>query len=519
MFRPSLGLCLLAAIAATSCATQEPQRAVATVAAAPTTKPAIRVKPSPGLGSLQGEAVSGTVLDQAGKPRAGVLVRAFQLDATPLAIPVGGGSLVSNNGGSFVSDQGGRLTGKVKSSSYRLAATESRTDAAGRFSLTLPGGAANIEAVDSPQAKAMAQRVGPGTQKLVLRLTPPGTLRGQLVSSLPGVSNFEGVDVYVPGTGYSGKADRSGAFTITGVAAGTFEVVAEREGLGKGRLAGVEVVSDATSDVGQLMLNLVRAVVTGITPAVAVPGAPLTITGTNFGASAGRPLLVTIDGRVVQDVERLSDESIRLTAPADLTRGPIQVGVAGVLSDPFAIRVVSAIAMTPPILNLAVGAATTLSAIGRDTDGGLVLDLPVTWTATGAADVDAAGRVTGREAGATGPWPRRASARPTASRAVPTARCGSRSGSTTPCGGSPPRATSRPSRAAAARATSTASGRRPASMAPPDWPWLPMAACGWRTSRTTASGASPPTAASRRWRAARVATRTASALRHALACR
>lgn len=273
------------------------------------------------LGATATEQVSGLVLDTSGVPVAGAVVRTFPIDsATDLATAPD--SLVAHGAA-------GRRT---------LSATRTTVTAAdGTFRLDLaPSSAVNLE-VTSRDATTKAWRPGltAASGNLgALLLKPPGSLRGRItLPGVPTVTNFEGVDVYVPGSAYAAKCDESGRYVLDGVAEGTFTLVAGRTGLGRARVAGLAVRSGEILSVPDLALLANPPRIKAIQPPIAAVGEWVTLTGEYFGASEGLAVAVTVAGLEATRVDRLSDNRLRFMVPRGITSGSLQVQVGGLASE------------------------------------------------------------------------------------------------------------------------------------------------------------------------------------------
>ena len=278
-------------------------------------------------------ALTGLVKGVDGLPAVGVLVRA---------------QIVSNAGASMVSNN---------SAGYRLQALEARTDAAGRFGLDLPAGESyGVEAVKDDETKAIKLGVTSAQTSLELQLAPTGTIEGQVSApEQPAITNFEGIDVFVPGTSYGAKTDAAGKFRITGVPAGALDVVASKEVLGVARAVGVAVKPRETTAGVALALTTNAPAITALSAAVIRAGETLTITGKNFGASTGKAVTVSIGGLGVANPGRTDDTTITLVVPATAPSGEVVVTVGGVASAGKALTVLKKRA-EPAVSTLAGGA-------------------------------------------------------------------------------------------------------------------------------------------------------------------
>ncbi|MDB5095745.1 MAG: repeat containing protein [Cyanobacteria bacterium RYN_339] len=294
----------------------------------------------------------GQVLGLDGKPAAGVTVRAS--GATQLT--------------------------QVVRVPYALTATglETTTDAKGYFSFDVSDEALNIEAVQTADVKALKLGVPTSTRDLVLQLAYTGSVAGKVAAK--GVTNLEGVDVYIPGTSYAAKTDAAGAFSITAVPAGAYTVVGTKQGLGEGRVADVKVESRKAAQAGTIDLSAAIPTVTKVEPANGGPGATVTLTGSNFGAAKGVPFQVTFNGALVVQPKRVDDKSITVTVPPGATSGDLLVTVGGTNGNATPFQVIKSLALSPrpSILVLKTTQAFELKAL--DTADKPVVQPAVTWT-------------------------------------------------------------------------------------------------------------------------------------------
>lgn len=306
---------------------------------------------------------AGQVLDLDGKPAANVLVHGY---------------LVSNNAGALVSNN---------SASYRTQATqlEVRTDASGHFALDSDASALNIEAVLSDNVKAISLNVPRAAAGLQLQLAYTGSISGRVTAPGTGVSNFEGVDVFVPGTSYLAKADSAGNYVLSNMAPGTFSLVASKTGLGRANVPGIRVKSKETTQAADLALSLTTPAITGVAPANAAPGETVTLTGDNFGATTGEPLVVSFNSTIATSVQRVDDHKLTVTVPAGATTGNIVLTVGGVVSNAQPFSVIKTLALNPGNLILAVGQSQALAPSAVDTAGAAVASPSVRWSSAGAA--------------------------------------------------------------------------------------------------------------------------------------
>ncbi len=306
----------------------------------------------------------GRVVDAAGLPLAGATVR-----ATAIAVPAPAG------GFRVLEDLPARLlTGD------KLDAT---TDADGYFDLSVADNRPlNIE-VAAGEQKALKLAVPGGTTGMIIQLAPTGTVAGQVAAS--GVTNFEGVDVFIPGTSYVAKADATGRFAIAGVPAGRYVLVAAKAGVGKAKVPRVVVEPGKTAEAPRLELKQTPPKITATDPANGAPGAKLRLTGEALGASSGEAVQLQLNGAVMTGANRLDDFTIEVDVPAGATSGDIVATVGGVTSNALPFQVIKEIAITPRPFKMRVGEAQKLVVTATDTAGKRVAKPAVTWSVDGAA--------------------------------------------------------------------------------------------------------------------------------------
>lgn len=325
---------------------------------------------TPTASSAQGR-YSGQILDLNGKPAADVVVHGYLISNNA-------GSIISNNSGSLVSNN----TAAYKTQAVQLDAL---TDASGRFTLASDASELNIEAVLSDNVKAIKLAVPRASQGLELQLAYTGSITGRVKASGTAVTNFEGVDVYIPGTSYLAKTDASGNYTLSNVAPGTFSMVATKSGLGRANVQGVQVKSKETSQAADLDLSLTAPAITSVVPPNAAPGETVTLNGDNFGTTSGETLMVAFNGTVATSVQRVDDHKLTVKVPDKARTGDLVVTVAGVVSNAEPFAVIKSLALSPGNLNLVVGDSQTLTVTALDTEKDPVPDPSVRWTVSGAA--------------------------------------------------------------------------------------------------------------------------------------
>ncbi len=267
--------------------------------------------------------------------------------------------------------------------------SEIRTGADGRFAFADPAlGKYNLEAVQSEDFKVFRQgvtvRKGKGTEVGYLNLARTGRIAGRVTApEAPGVTDFLGVDVYIPGSSYVGKTDRAGAYTISGVAPGTFTLVASKAGLGTAVVSEVTVRPDGRTPAPDLPLSLILPRLVAIEPPAAGSGARIQIRGENFGSSSGAVLQVSFNGSPGANPTRLDDRTIEATVPGGGTSGNLSVTVGGLPSNGIPFKVISRFELNPADALLLVGKQVRFAVIGIDTAGERVADPVVTWSMEG----------------------------------------------------------------------------------------------------------------------------------------
>ncbi len=308
-------------------------------------------------------AVAGSVRTPDGKPAAAVRVRLFQV-----------ATLASE---SVAADSSGPA--------------EVRTGPDGRFEFeSPPEGEANLEAVQSEDFKVFKQAIEVRKSRPNdvgnLNLARTGSITGRVVApEAPTVTDFLGVDVYIPGSSYVAKTDRAGRFTLANVAPGTFAIVAASTGLGTAEVSNVTVRPEGQADSPDLQLSLKAPRILSIEPGAAGPGTTVKISGENFGASKGATLQVVFNGTPASATVRSDDRSLAVVVPTGATSGNVVATVGGIPSNGIAFKVISRLVLAPEDPALLVGQAATMSASGEDSMGLAVSDPRVTWSVEGAA--------------------------------------------------------------------------------------------------------------------------------------
>lgn len=331
----------------------------------------------------QGPVLEGIVRGAGGQAAAGVEVQAYLVSNNSAA-------LVSNNSAAYAIQAANTIQGAY---TLQAATTRAVTDAAGRFTVSLPAtGAYNVEAVEKASGFKAWQggvvvasnegRVDTGS----MDLAPTGAISGRVVvPEAPTISNLEGVDVFVPGSSYLAKCDRKGSFTLADIAPGTFDLVATRPGLGRGEAKGVVVKSRETAAVPDLALQARPPRIAGFEPPVVAVGSEVMISGAEFGASEGVPFSVTVGGVDVVRARRMSDERIEIVVPRGVTSGEVQIDVAGVRSEIRALTVFESLGndLTLGDLTLVPGGAVSLRTFGMLGNLTAATNLDYAWQAGG----------------------------------------------------------------------------------------------------------------------------------------
>ncbi|MDB5101375.1 MAG: hypothetical protein JWM80_5796 [Cyanobacteria bacterium RYN_339] len=280
-----------------------------------------------------------------------------------------------------------------------VATLETKTDAQGRFTLTNKDGTPfTVEAVASDQVKAIAQAVGK-TDGLTLQLATVGAITGKVTApAAPGVKDFAGVLIAVAGTAYQAKTDAAGAFTLANLPVGTFSLVGQRSGLGKGRLDGVVVATGKAGQAPDLVLTPLVPKLTTITPANAGPGATVTLTGEQFGTASD--FSVRFAGTLANQPVRKDDHTIEVAVPAGARSGDVTVTLEGIASEPKPFTVIKQVTLTSALRFLVPGEHHRYVATATDTDGKPIAAPSLAWLSSGTAvEVDATGVVTAKAAG------------------------------------------------------------------------------------------------------------------------
>lgn len=321
--------------------------------------------------------IAGLVLGLDGKPAAGVAISVF--------LP--GSGLVANNGSNLVGNN---------SAAYRVASlATATTDASGDFSIPdTTGQALDVEAVSSPQVQAFAATVAAGSAT-TMQLAPTGSISGRVTApSDPQVTNFLGIDVFVPGSSFQAVTDASGDYTIADVPVGTFSLAALKTGLGQAEVQGVAVRSNSTTQAPDLAMSVAAPILASVSPADAGAGSTVTLSGSNFGASTGAVFQVTYGGAVITQATRSSDTSMQVQVPAGAVSGDFAVTVSGIPSNTLPFSVIASLSISPRTAFFPVGGTQSYSVVALDPSGAILASPSVVWTSTGSAIAFSNGELT-----------------------------------------------------------------------------------------------------------------------------
>lgn len=294
--------------------------------------------------------VSGQVFQASGAPAAGVLVKAYASD--------------------------------VRATADLPKPMEVHTDAAGRYRLAdLPHGLHTIEAEASEQSKAIHLRVAvaPGDEIKVdpLILQPTGTLVGRVATDGP--SELLGTMVFIPGTRYLALTDQHGAFTMTHVPAGTYELAAMRPSFATTVVTGVAIKSAETVQAPPITLTLDAPVLSSLSRSNGGPDTEVTLRGQNFGDPKRTQILVTFGDVLVTTLTHVSDTEIRLRVPEKARSGPVIVRSDGVESNALPFQVIAVLKVSPYYAAMYVGDHQQFQVEARDAYGQLIPEPDFTW--------------------------------------------------------------------------------------------------------------------------------------------
>lgn len=358
---------LLACLLASAACQGQPQ-ALASLPAKPRS-PSARPPQGDALSGLGGvvlfnHEMRGAVRGLDGRPAAGAEVR-----VTPLPIGV-------------VSHEGAALRALLQAEDAEGRAT---TDASGQFVLKVPDDRPfNLEASLGGELKAIRQSLRAADGAAFMQLAPVGGLAGRVTApDAKGVTDLEGVDVFIPGTGYAAKTDASGAFTMAQLPAGEFVLVARKDGLGRASLGGVRVPPGGTGVAPELALRVDAPVITAMVPAIGAPGLEVELHGDGFGATSGAPFQLTMGGLVVARAERLDNRTLRVTLPANSASGDLALAVGGVAGPPIHAAIARTLVPLPGRDALLQHEQLPVRALALDADGRALGEVPAAFRASG----------------------------------------------------------------------------------------------------------------------------------------
>ncbi len=337
----------------------------------------------PGLG---GDAADSEFLGSS--PRAANPGPTAEPSASPSAAPSTGlarGRVTTADGAAAA---GARVRFFPQAGKDATAFQETVTDDQGAYAVPMSAGATvNIEVVAGENLKAFKSSIAfgdRGAELGTLVVGPTGGISGRV--ALP-VANQEydllGVDVFVPGSSYVAKSSRNGGYLLEGVAAGVFDVVAAKPGLGSGQILGVTVTGGVVQSVPDLVLELRPPKISALTPANGGPGTEVEIRGADFGAATQDPFRVTFNGSAAVGARRLGDGTIEASVPDGATSGNALVTVGDIDSNAKLFRVIRWLRPSSSDLEILLGQAATLSVSATDDRGAPVPDPAVRWTAAG----------------------------------------------------------------------------------------------------------------------------------------
>ncbi len=397
--------CAVGAPTATSGGEPRPRRSAGPAAVKSSSADPTGTKPASPAAS-PGVVPAGTSPD----PNKGYFGRVLGLDGNPAAgvrieariVANHGGSLITDNGAGLIANHGGSLVAN-NSSSYGLAAADelltALSGADGTFTLAIPAGKqANVEAIQATDVKAIRGAVTSAGGGFDLKLAPTGAIKGK-VTTPPDrqITNYQGVDIYIPGTSYLAKADIAGNFQIDNVPVGEYKLFAEKVGLGSGVSSAVAVKSREAAQVAELMLAIEPVTITAVDPPFALPGTQVTVTGTRFGKSSGAIFKLRLGGLTIENATVLSDTTATFTVPKGSPGGDLVIEVNGQQSASRAYPALNGFDVTGPDSDIGVGTAFQSTVTPLDFDYEPVKDvvLPITWkVASGdAVTVDQTGKI------------------------------------------------------------------------------------------------------------------------------
>jgi subtilisin family serine protease len=139
----------------------------------------------------------------------------------------------------------------VNSSSTATAALQPSfsgvTNRDGYFGIAgVPAGTYNVMAQKNGLGALATNVTVTEASKLDVTLTAEqlGSMQGQAI--LEGSQHSPGITVFVPGTSFHATTDETGGFTMSGLPAGTYRLVAQFDGYGQDEATGIQVTSGST---------------------------------------------------------------------------------------------------------------------------------------------------------------------------------------------------------------------------------------------------------------------------------
>ena len=212
-----------------------------------------------------------------------------------------------------------------------------------------------------------------------------------LITSLNPSSGAVGTQVTITGANF-GATQGTSTVTFNGVAAtatswsATSITVTVPSGAATGSVV-VNVGGDPSNGV-MYTVTTAAPTIAGLNPASGLPGTPVVITGTNFGATQGTST-VKFNG-VAATATSWSATSITVTVPSGATTGSVVVNVGGQNSNGASFTVsgavLSSIAVTPANVSIAPGSTQQFTATGKYSDGSTQnLTNKVTWSSSALA--------------------------------------------------------------------------------------------------------------------------------------
>lgn len=300
-----------------------------------------------------------------GNPAAGIRIVARVLSNN-------GSAVIANNGGNMVANNGAGLVANTSGGYVILQAAgeaiETTSDAQGRFAFKAPTDVKlTVEAIRGDQEKAIALAVSTAGE-IALQLAPTGSLAGKLSApTLPSLTNFEGFDVFLPGTGYLAKAAADGSWRIENVPIGTFTLVATKTGVGRAEATGVTVKAKETAS-AVLGVGSLVPILSALQPALARAGGIVRVQGSGLGISRGAAIAATAGGIDVGAVKVIDEGTLEITLPLTAKSGDFILKVDGKPSNALPL-VVTQLAADVKTMTLAGYVSGNLSSYNHDGEG------------------------------------------------------------------------------------------------------------------------------------------------------